>query len=124
MAIAPAERPGWLPPEARQLCDQLEAAGIRVAYDLRAVSPPVVLVLPVEMRPATACLAEVDVQVSAVAPGPGHGDAVRWLWSDVAPILAGHLPTIEAVMFESYPGLQGELTGTATITTTPLEATA
>jgi hypothetical protein len=114
-AITPAQRPGWLVPDAAALCDALEAAGIRVAYDLRAVSPPIVLALPVEMRPATGCVAEIDIQFSAVAPGPGHGDAVGWLWGSVAPVLAAHCPLIEAVMFEQYPGLQAEVTGTAAI---------
>lgn len=116
-------RPAWLPAQAHRAADALEAAGVPVAYDLRSVSPPVVLMLPVAIRAETGCIAEVDVQVDAVAPGPNHGDAVGWLWGKVAPVLAPHCD-LEAVMFEQYPGLEGEITGTVELPVQKMRRTA
>jgi hypothetical protein len=110
--IEPAERPAWLPAAAAKACDALEAAGIRVAFDVRSVSPPIVLALPITRTPQTECLDAVAVQFVGLPSGGKNADAIGWLWNEVAPVLCQHCD-VEATVYDGgFIGIEGEIEGT------------
>src|SRR5436190_23817885 len=74
---------------ARQdLATTLEAAGIKSTLDPRNVSAPITVVgLPVLTEWTGACVVNVDIEVTAVAPAPGNLDAIEWLLDTVAALI-------------------------------------
>jgi len=111
MTAALLPRPEW------PLWKALTGAGLRVTNDLRRISPPVVLLLPVTVTPAGACTLEVEVEATAIAPGPEHADAQQWLWDQAAPALIAYgAATVESRVWQDYPAAAGIVTVTVAVT--------
>ena len=93
----------------------LELDGLTVTNDIRRLSPPIVIVVPISATVAGGCITEVVYSLNAVAPGPEHADALKWLWTSAAPALLKHCPEVEFVPYNEYPALLGEFTGTVEV---------
>lgn len=67
---------------------ELVDAGVRCTSDPRNVAPPCVLVELDSVEPMTACTGRARLTLRAIAPGPGSGDALGWLWGPAFQALA------------------------------------
>ena len=61
------------------IAGKITAEGVTATTDPRNLHPPAVLVVPETVEPRTSCVYRATFRVIAVAPGPGHGDALAWL---------------------------------------------
>lgn len=61
------------------IAGKIAAEGVAATTDPRNLHPPAVLVVPETVEPRTSCITRATFRVIAVAPGPGHGDALAWL---------------------------------------------
>lgn len=99
------------PAEARlELAARLEATGLRVVLDPRAVQPPCVVVgmpSPLTARALDWCNVTTTIPVTLVAVPPASGAALEWLLDNVVPVMVavGSLTAQEG----TYPFGDGEL---------------
>ena len=103
------------PSPSDPLWQSLEADGLRVTNDIRRISPPIVILIPVEARLMTGCVYEIDYDVTAVAPGPEHADALSWLWGTAAKSILKHAPSVQFIPFNDFPAIVGEVTVTVEV---------
>jgi hypothetical protein len=90
-----------------EVIGRLELAGVDWVDDPRDAGPPIVIVgLPVVTGRQTGCVAAAVVNVTAVAPPPGNGDAVAWLLDTVG-VLMGALDTFTATPTSWFTGSPG-----------------
>lgn len=108
---------------ARQdLATVLETGGIKATTDPRNVNAPMVVVgLPTITEWIGACVVNIDIPITAVAPGPGNLDAVEWLLDTVAALLELFPFSLASpTSFEAVPGQQ-PLSAYALVVTTQVK---
>lgn len=83
------------------------AAVAAVVNDVRNIQPPCFLLTATQAAWDGECAVVRTIEIRAIAPGPDHADAHRWMWEHAAPALLAVdlVAAVEAEPYERYPTL-------------------